>query len=142
MSPNNPKHAAIIAAYGDAWEKLSEVSRDNALRNEGFITDTFDELITIQRCGIEVERVNSVFLAPEFIRPIKLRGIEDNNGWTRIADDGSNLPYGTDMYLYCVDGKPKGGAVRGRVIEEFWRIDEVPRITHYQKHTPPDPPLY
>jgi len=28
----------------------------------------------------------------EYCRPIRLRGIENNNGWVRISEDGSNLP--------------------------------------------------
>lgn len=90
------KQEAIKAAWGDAWDKVKErIHRGgwyNPLLNENHINFGF------KRAEVEYGNVG-------IFRPIALHGIHDNNGWTRIQPDRSNLPTTEGHYEFLsIDG--------------------------------------
>jgi hypothetical protein len=70
----------------------------------------------------------------EFWRPIALKGIEDNNGWTRIEPDRSNLPDKAtlvDIVLIEFGKQNIYRALYNPIAKEFTSMDIVLDPTHY-----------
>jgi len=76
----------------------------------------------------------------EYYRPISLRGIETNNGWTSILSE-KDLPSADSHTLFeiCVKGKNKGFLVDAEFIR---KADSSIKITHYKKHEPTADPIF
>lgn len=78
-----------------------------------------------------------------WIRPKSISEIENNNGWTRIETDGSNLPNELAHYLMAKE--------KSVVIIELTNVSNMSTLgaslkkdgfTHYQKIDYPKPPIY
>lgn len=85
MTTEELKQEAIKKAYGE----YSDTFKEN-IDNEGWIDAAWIENIEINidiKAGFDRYGTESTF-----IRPKSLAGIETNNGWIRIEEDGSNLP--------------------------------------------------
>lgn len=74
-------------------------------------------------------------------RPKSLSGIENNLGWIRIEEDGSNLPNGNDAddFWICNENGLFDFFSYPEQIERKFRNGTV---THYQPVIKPKPPIY
>jgi len=83
MTNEQLKKQAIQQAYGEYWEATIKFVDENGWYSmpNGKRTEAFYDFLG--RCDMRREL--------DF-RPKSLKGIESNNGWTRIEQDGSNLP--------------------------------------------------
>jgi len=71
--------------------------------------------------------------------PASLKGIETNNGWTRI-DSEEDLPTsGMKNYMYCVDGKPSVFVVNLCVLLS---LSKDGMVSHYMALPSPQAPIY
>jgi len=90
MTNEQLKQQAIQEAYGEYYEALKEF-----INCEGvFVGDTdliSDELFDAWQFIGVTPRIKSE-RKTSGSRPKSLAGIDDNNGWMRIEQDGSNLP--------------------------------------------------
>jgi len=79
-------------------------------------------------------------------RPILLEGIESNNGWERILEDGSNLPTEEGQYFVYskVSWHPfyRMDIFTGRLSNSFNPLTGNCVFTHYQPIVKPKPPIY
>jgi len=80
---------AIQEAYGEHWETVKDfVNADGWIRDRDvdLISDTPMQFSTHDNAWYDTRR------------PLSLKGIESNMGWTRIEPDGSNLPAKSGKY--------------------------------------------
>jgi len=103
MTNQQLKQKAIQEAYGVEYDRLKEF-----INCEGvFVGDTYmisDELFD-KWAFIPVTPPIKIGKKISGSRPKSLAGIDTNNGWKRIENDGSNLPNKQGAYLwYRFDG--------------------------------------
>lgn len=130
------KQKAIQEAYGEHWEKVKcHVDEDGYLHHPNGGEVTFDPFIGF----MEEHPTKDVF------RPKSLTGIDTNNGWTRIENDGSNLPEG-DIQTYNVGRMENEGfkifygiEVRANYIRQGHELND---ITHYRPVVELPKPIY
>lgn len=74
----------------------------------------------------------------DYVRPISLRGLEDNNGWIKINAENDNWEKGIDVHFILKSG------VQGIFINlddsEYLTLKN--RATHYKIIPKPKPPIY
>lgn len=71
-------------------------------------------------------------------RPKSLRGLETNNGWIKIEQDGSNLP----KFGYYWVKNSENGEMYNSTIDPNRREAMVEYFSHYQPIIKPEPPIY
>lgn len=74
-------------------------------------------------------------------RPKSLSGIENNLGWIRIEEDGSNLPNGNDaddFWICNENGLFDFFSYPEQIVRKF----KNGTVTHYQPVIKPKPPIY
>ncbi|MGV0964927.1 hypothetical protein [Empedobacter falsenii] len=82
------KEEKIKEAWGEYWNKLPNEVQEKALKNNGFVSQYFEDLLTIDK------RERKLFE----IRPKSLQGIETNNGWVKVESE-DDLPKEEGFYL-------------------------------------------
>jgi len=124
------KEEVIKSAWGEKWNDLPTGVQITALKNNGYVSQYFEDLLEID------ERERKVFE----IRPKSLSGIEDNNGWTKIESE-EDLPK--------EDGDYHVRLHIGRIETFHYKCDEAyspnyfeSHVSHYQPIIKPEPPLY
>lgn len=124
------KQEKIKEAYGNKFESLK-----HNIDSNGWIK--------------EYDTYRSEFESLEFdyktnsMRPLELKGIENNNGWIKIEKE-SDLPKGiTDCWFKTNQGNIILGyfTTRGFFVNEGNDI-ELKFVTHYQTIQKPKPPIY
>lgn len=121
----NPKLNAIKAAYGDAWEKVKDKIDENGW--------TSSMLLHFEDVNIEWERRHHGY----DIRPKSLKGLDYNNGWTRLED---KLPPSNDeQYHVCIEGVNHGQIMYGVAMH---RESNPFRITHWRPVVKLENPIY
>lgn len=135
MKNEELKLKAIQDAYGEYWEicnpdkngwtKYSEVKNEEVNMHDSFVEFT-DTCLDIEL---------------ESWRPKSLSGIENNLGWIRIEEDGSNLPNGNDADDFWICNE-------NGLFDFFSYHEQIARkfrngtVTHYQPVIKPKPPIY
>ncbi|MDV3774042.1 hypothetical protein CMU14_13245 [Elizabethkingia anophelis] len=122
------KNEAIKAAYGEHWKDVQLIIDEN-----GWFDMAYSEQVpNFDHLWDASDKKNAK------IRPKELRGLETNNGWTRIESE-EDLPKEGDLFwvmkkgydyplfepMYHDDG-------------EYWLIN----YTHYQPIEKPKPPIF
>lgn len=114
------KEEIIQEAYGEYWE----IHKDK-INEDGWINQSI-----LSRADFSSLQFND---KANKMRPLELRGIEDNNGWVQIGDDNLihfegdlwGLTQNNEIYFYSTD----------EFIEKGY-------LTHYQPIIKPKPPIY
>jgi len=78
-------------------------------------------------------------------RPKSLRGVETNNQWIRIEEDGSNLPKENIRCHFIVRGSEEDEFMGCFEYNLFWNKDQaysLKIVTHYQPIIKPELPLW
>lgn len=126
MTNEQAKLEAIKKAWGgENWSILS-----NRIDKKGWChVDFIHDPVSSKDCEFR----NQLF------RPKSLQGIEENNGWTRIEPDGSNLPVEDGTYRW-VDKA-------GEIVNNYYRNDPQYKsygdyYTHYKLIIPEPKPIY
>lgn len=139
----NAKKEAIKKSYGEKWHELPNSVKYHLLNvSNGFI-DISTMGCFAEDLGYENEDIERNC---EFWRPLKLKGIENNNGWIRIEPDGSNLPKNEGSYKtgYFDGGgnfcKDNGLCGIKHLLYRFY--ERSFKITHYKTIDPVLPPIY
>lgn len=131
MTNEELKQEAIKKAYGNEWDLLPQVAIECAYNNNGWIFDAIHK-----PRDLSIDRHE--FILNFKWRPKSLAGIENNNGWIRIKEDGSNLP---KHLLWLSDLRT---VWQGCLFIDFdnqnIRINTA--ATHYQPITKPELPIY
>jgi hypothetical protein len=147
MTNSEAKQQAIIKAWGEWWKCIPDKTKEETLEHEGwseldvfgnfdpadnpFISSDFEVTIRATRCGNVAT-----------VRPASLRGIEDNNGFTRIEPDGSNRPDLDDEdveYEFSINFRPVKRLISAYSIARIWTKSKV---YHFRKWEPSKPPIY
>lgn len=135
----------IQKAYGEHWEKAKNHVSENGyiefkviahgVTNELHYEDDFNYT------DIQVDVIQDYGHGQFLWRPKELRGIEYNNEWIRLEDDGSNIPTEECLYDLChinIDD----GFLRDEPLLILKRLFESKLITHYKKSVILKHPLY
>jgi hypothetical protein len=132
------KQEAIKKAYGNEWDLLPQVAMECACNNNGWIFDAIHK-----PRDLSIDRHE--FILNFKFRPKSLAGIESNNSWIRIEEDGSNLPK-KRMESWVLD---KNGRIEMFIFGKQFNYGKdseleyvLRHFTHYQPITKPLPPLY
>jgi len=147
INTKESKANAIKVAYGEHWQTV-EMEVDE---NGWFSSGTTDRQVfehQLRSIGIDASMIDQkgvldpvTWNKTKFMRPKSLRGIEDNNGWTKIETNASNLPNEMgDFFGLFPDG----------TISCFWFNPDdnfdidlfTNELTHYQPIIKPQPPIY
>lgn len=143
MTNEDLKLEAIKKAYGGYWEEMSPFVDENGwFDKNSFYKNIFSFEVYQSQDLIFTHKDDNMI-------PTSIAGIENNNGWIRIEEDGSNLPkepYG----LYTVLSKDPifVEEPKNQGIEEFWVNDEnkvkdwISNYSHYQPIIKPEPPIW
>jgi len=151
MTNQQRKQKAIQEAYEriGLWEDLPEHVKEYAFANNGFIksNDLKDERHKkVFECNIGVKWSGE----PDYEYRINdLTGIDTNNGWQRISEDGSNLPNKSGKYHVVF----KSGNTDIATYNDFyskWMVTGAyylsptgdVNITHYRPVTELPKPIY
>jgi len=125
MTNEELKQEAIKKAYDIYWEEVKDYVFKNGWCNSRFDVETEFES--------DRKKTHDVFW-----RPKSLSGIENNRGWTRIEEDGSNLP---SLGYYWVKNR-EDGEIYNSIIDPKRSLDMIDWFSHYQPIIQPEPPLY
>lgn len=128
MKTEELKLKAIQDAYGEYFEKCKP-------NKDGWSLRHYEEI------GMNIYGSEAEFNDFMVWRPISLKGIENNRGWIRIEEDGSNLPNGNDAddFWICNENGLFDFFSYPEQIERKFRNGTV---THYQPVIKPKPPIY
>ena len=132
MSNEELKQEAIKKAYGIYWEEVKYYVFKNGWCNSRFDVET--EFESDRKGRNEV-----------YWRPKSLAGIENNNGWIRIEEDGSNLP---KVRSICFVFNKRGETEEFHFGKQshFGFLSETEYVLrHFQYFQPiikPNPPIY
>jgi len=134
MKNEQLKIEAIKKAYGEYYEQ-AKPSENGWCRFGNITHKIFKEL---DMDGFSSFDSNTV-------RPKSLTGIETNNGWVRIEEDGSNLPKEKCVcFLFNKRGDTESFAFGQQAY--FGTMTETEYIlkyfAHYQPIMKPEPPIY
>lgn len=126
------KNNAIVKAWGHLWDKYkSKIIYDSWLDDSDIEPEDMEWIK--ENC--------STGHVPDLIwRPKALSGLESNNGWTRIHEDGSNLPADKDEdvqdeYIvgYLCSGDVFNSGTKSVFADRVHELFRKRKITHYRK---------
>lgn len=147
------KEEKIKEAYGKNWEIVKDkVNKDGWIKDREFIFSDFIEPIDWQTTDHDDEYYDTR-------RPMKLKGIENNNGWVKIESEIDLPKENIECFFrvvvnerYCNAGVYiNNGRFRVKSSltnsENFFTVDDVirnyfPKVTHYKVIEKPQPPIY
>lgn len=130
------KKEVIKEAYGEYWIRLTEFQKNFALSGGGYVQIGYNPEQT--QLFIDMKRSGLFDLQPT--RPRSLRGILNNNGWTKIESE-KDLPQDIN-YAYVV-AKDKEILFKSGVSKST--VDYLyatGKITHYQQIGEFKPPIF
>jgi hypothetical protein len=133
MTNEERKQEVIKNAYGEFYEICEPDENGWSIIWESVL---FYEL---EEAKIEIEYLE--FNSSNIWRPKTLSGIETNNNWIRIEEDGSNLPDidSKDEFWICIENVFFDWISNARQIHV--KFDNR-TITHYQQIIKPNLPIY
>lgn len=128
------KEEKIKEAWGEYWNKLPNEVQEKALKNNGFVSQYFENLLTIDK------RERKLFE----IRPKSLQGIETNNGWIKIESEDDLPKDYIECYFISVYNNTIRAGFYSKSDNKFFSAEyyEVREVTHYQQIEKPNPPIY
>jgi len=140
MTNEEQKQAAIKKAYGEDYDRLREfINCDGVFIGEtGLISD---ELFDAWQFVGVTPRINSD-RKTSGSRPRVLIGTSNNNGWTRIEPDGSNLPVEGGYYKIGMFLDEKWNEGSEHIHYEVKRLFNTGFCTHYRPVTELPKPIY
>lgn len=123
------KEEKIKESWGENWSKISKENQKKALKNNGFVSQYFEDLLTIDK------RERKLFE----IRPKSLQGIETNNGWVKVESEDDLPKEKCDLLVY-----PE---FENQFVFHFYNDKKCKEVlmqnhTHYQPIEKPKPPIY
>lgn len=120
----NSKQECIAKAYekhGYNWEEIKEVVSQDGWCNCRLVSKlSLSGKQEDSECGY-------------YVRPIELKGIENNNGWIKIESENDLPKDGWHWTLSIVENEP---------FETHYEDINIGYHTHYQPITKPEPPLH
>lgn len=134
MTNKELKQELFEKAYGKNWDVVKEYvnPEDGSLPNFLNFNEETDFFYT--QLGYNSSDIEEIYDDMDIgsWRPKSLIGIEDNNGWTRIEPDGSNLPT-DDLVKYKCYHKTNGIINYTDFMCENVRVNFFKKvITHYK----------
>jgi len=131
MTTEGFKLKAIQDAYGEYFEELKRVIDFT----NGWCKHPLKKYFGEENIQSRVKGDRLIY------RPKSLSGIETNNQWIRIEEDGSNLPNGNDADNFWICNE-------NGLFDFFSYPEQIERkfrngtVTHYQPVIKPKPPIY
>lgn len=127
------KQEKIKEAYGDYWGECNPfIDTDGWFDKNAFYNNSL---------SIRYSNMNELFIHKgDFMRPKKLEGIDDNNGWTKIESE-KNLPKERGCFWTFIEGKEVIMNTFNTFSDMEFTFDNG-KVTHYQSLTKPSEPLY
>lgn len=99
MTNEQAKKEAIKKAYREYWSLLKDYINEN-----GWCwNNSFTKILPVAKKGMD----NATYW-----KPCSIINIENNNGWTRIEPDGSNLPESGSYNFYNINNQKDDGENR------------------------------
>lgn len=134
------KKEKIKEAWGEYWERLSDVQKLLALDNNGYTSIGYSEYQS--KLHVDLKK-SKLFDVDANTRPKLLQGIETNNGWIKIESE-DDLPKEVIECRTCFYNGENyiEGIVKKRSPQELSRLKYINEITHYQPIEKPKPPIY
>lgn len=132
------KLAAIQAAYGEYWDKVSPFVNSNGY----CLFDYSKSDITLAgihyaASGFKQFEVDSAHKEDVmYWRPKSLSGFESNNGWTRVDEC---LPKNKGDYYVCINGELNGEVLHSH---EICLMGNPLEVSHWGPIDPVKPPIY
>ncbi|MCU7570450.1 hypothetical protein [Riemerella anatipestifer] len=90
------------------------------------------------RLHLAIKHINLFELKDDFLRPIELKGIENNNGWVKVKSF-IDLPKEDGLFLVFNDGKTSDILFNKRTLEMMLKNKQ---LTYYKKINDPLLPVY
>ena len=133
MTNEQLKQEAIKNAYGEYWEKVKDFVDENGWCD----VSVYSTIKHLDAEFAEIENENGQF----DMRPKSLAGIDNNVGWIRIKEDGSNLPDidSKDDFWICNENLFFDWVSNAKQIHIKFNNKTA---THYQPIVKPLPPIY
>jgi len=122
----------IQKAYGEHWELLQDSVYSNGWISVSSLLEKKFPLMKYIKCEPDDWEDITAY------RPLALKGIENNNGWSKIED--GNLP--TEDCLYDLYNINTEGCLREESLLILNRLWKSNLFTHYKKSIIIKPPLY
>ena len=135
MTNEELKQEAIKKAYGEYYNDLRIVIE----HTHGWCKQNLKKYFGEDNIQSKIKKESLVY------RPISLSGIESNNGWIRIEEDGSNLPKEKTKCHFIIRGFEENEYLGYFEFNLFWNKDQaysLKIVTHYQPIIKPKPPIY
>lgn len=144
MTNLEAKQEAIKKAYGEYWNRLSDLQKEYALNNNGNVHIGYSK----EESQLYKDMVKSNLFLTQPLFPKSLLRINTNNEWIRI-ESKYELPrnQNIDIIIFnkCYQGYIYNGLcyVENRYNSpELDEIVDADCITHYQPIEKPKPPIY
>lgn len=144
MTNEEAKQEAIRKAFCDKWDLFTDEYKNHLLTKKHWVDMSikYGALSGLNYYKSPTPQIltynNEIEINCEFWRPISLKGIEDNNGWTRIEPDDSNIPTEPDTYMGY---SPTVGEVRC-CKTSLKSLFKNGTITHFRIYTEHHKPIY
>lgn len=143
MTNEEAKQEAIKKAWGILYEPFKN---REAIDKDGYVSwgQYLVQDIPEHPSDLGFDPANGVQWNGTWWRPIALAGLHDNNGWTRIEPDGSNLPvddrwYKVGILTEKVEWFPCDGAKKADFVKAEFKYGIT---THYKPIIEEPKPLY
>jgi len=130
------KEEKIKEAWGEYWERLSDVQKLLALDNNGYTSIGYSEYQS--KLHVDLKK-SKLFDVDANTRPKLLQGIETNNGWIKIISEKDLPKEKCDLLVY-----PE---FENQFVFHFYNDKKCKEVlmqnhTHYQQIEKPKPPIY
>lgn len=140
MTNAEAKREAIREAWGDHYEKLQA---KEAIDQNGYVNWGYHFMKDVKQHPSELgfDPENGVTWYGTLWRPVKLSGLHNNNGWTRIEPDGSNLPQ-SGMFVVYPNKANSGGDIGTFTSAGVGLLFREYGVTHYRPFVEIPNPIY
>ena len=144
------KQEAIKAAYGEHWEKIKDHTTSTGWVQRKITSRVTTNGMEYEKFGYKRDELEVLAFTADGKYSWRLRslsGIDDNQGWTRIEPDGSNLPERDKAYnVIAYDGRDYGAYLTraGNWLNNKYSGDlsRLTNVTHYKPIIEEPKPLY
>lgn len=136
------KEQKIKESFGESWNLLTYSMQQHILTVHHWVDRSRNRMdLSPKDLGFDEDTECEVHC--EFWRPIQLKGIEDNNGWTKIESMDS-FPQEIIFCITCIylDGTAyQVGTSRNRTPDDLLRMWQAAELTHF-KQIEINPPIF
>lgn len=137
------KEEKIKEAWGEYWERLSDVQKLLALDNNGYTSIGYSEYQS--KLHVDLKK-SKLFDVDSNTRPKLLQGIETNNGWIKIeSEDDLPKEYGEYYFRTTYNTMITYSGWYSSSDKKFYDRNhyfEIIDVTHYQPIVKPLKPIY